>query len=145
MIDKKHILFLFFSAMHYRYYYPIYSNPFASMIFGPREKSCYSKIMLWKSATKNFYSVIISHYTRENFYSVIISHYTREKCNHKNFSVISVFWCTYILTRYLYNAYDSKLNWQITNYFHSAIMRHVYMWQIITKHSYYCYYFLPIN
>ena len=24
MIDKKHILFLFFSAMHYRYYYPIY-------------------------------------------------------------------------------------------------------------------------
>ena len=55
------------------------------MIFGPREKSCYSKIMLWKSATKNFYSVIISHYTRENFYSVIISHYTREKCNHKKF------------------------------------------------------------
>ena len=63
----------------------MYSNPFASMIFGPREKSCYSKIMLWKSATKNFYSVIISHYTRENFYSVIISHYTREKCNHKKF------------------------------------------------------------
>ena len=62
-----------------------YSNPFANMIFGPREKSCYSKIMLWKSATKNFYSVIISHYTRENFYSVIISHYTREKCNHKKF------------------------------------------------------------
>ena len=62
-----------------------YSNPFASMIFGPREKSCYSKIMLWKSATKNFYSVIISHYTRENFYSMIISHYTKEKCNYKKF------------------------------------------------------------
>ena len=48
--------------------------------------------MLWKSATKNFYSVIISHYTRENFYSVIISHYTREKCNHKKFQCyISLF------------------------------------------------------
>ena len=58
--------------MHLLYIISNYSNPFANMIFGPREKSCYSKIMLWKSATKNFYSVIISHYTRE-------------KCNHKKF------------------------------------------------------------
>ena len=87
-ICNEGILQLYYGTMHHFEKYsaiPYYSNPFANMIFGPREKSCYSKIMLWKSATKNFYSVIISHYTRENFYSVIISHYTREKCNHKKF------------------------------------------------------------
>ena len=94
--------------------YMYYSNPFASMIFGPREKSCYSKIMLWKSATKNFYSVIISHYTRENFYSMIISHYTREKCNHKKFQCyISLL--MYIHTDKIFVQYI-QLQIKLTNY-----------------------------
>ena len=89
------------------------------MIFGPREKSCYSKIMLWKSATKNFYSVIISHYTRENFYSVIISHYTREKCNHKKFQ------CYISLLMYIHTdkifVQCIRLKIELINYFSSYL------------------------